>query len=1026
MPGLGAVLDGTVMEARTHKENKPTQGKPKPRQEQITTARQENAVDRAGIKEIPRLERSGGKMDFVVSGCKPNNVSNIGAKAAALAFMQGRGFLIPPWFSLSAEALRASLTDSQRILLERLLERDGLCADDLPALELAAKDLLPSPAVEVQLKAALSVLCPNNELVAVRSSAADEDGILHSFAGQMDSFLFVPPDKVAARVADVWRSAFSQRILAYREQHGLSLSFELPCVLIQKMIDAEVSGVAFSADPVSGDRDMAVIAAVYGLGHGLVAGEIDADSYHVDRHGNLAQAQITEKTYAYRFDAPAKEGLARVEVPESLSLQPALSKEQAGQVAQMARQAEAACGTAQDIEWAMADGQFYLLQVRPITSLKRLPCGNQLAASSHQLPDSNCPRVFDNSNISESYNGVTTPLTFSFARSAYEHVYRQFCRLMRVPEYKIAENADIFPYMIALLHGRLYYNLRNWVRLLSLFPGYRLNRRFMEQMMGVKESLPEENLASAHNQGFFARLKDGLALLCTLSGLAFNYLRLNADIKRFNSRLDAALQISPEHLRSMSTDELIEHYLDLQRQLLTRWDAPLTNDFFAMIFYGLLSKLTIAWCGDKDGTLQNALLVCNGGIISLEPARQINEMAALAASSEEFTWALCNAGLPWIERLMSDQKEFARAYRSYLLRFGDRCLDELKLESQTLTDDPLLLLRAIGQSSRRLMDRAHPGATECRTARGATEAQKQEAESQVSMSLKHDIFKHALFRIVLHAARARVCNRENLRFERTRIFGRVRRIFVEIGRRFQDIDVLDSETDIFYLEVDEILSFVNGTATTVNLRKLTALRKEEFTRFKLMTEPPARLETRGVVYSNNFSAAWKAQGQKPTTLSQDSDLDNACSSCRPKELANGNLASTCAHGTTGNEKTAPELILKGTGCCPGIVRGRVRVILDPRNAILEEGEILVARRTDPGWIMLFPAASGLLVEHGSLLSHSAIVARELGLPAIVSIASVTDLLKDGDLVELDGKSGIVRLIHTSCRASTLLAGAKRQ
>jgi pyruvate,water dikinase len=101
---------------------------------------------------------------------------------------------------------------------------------------------------------------------------------------------------------------------------------------------------------------------------------------------------------------------------------------------------------------------------------------------------------------------------------------------------------------------------------------------------------------------------------------------------------------------------------------------------------------------------------------------------------------------------------------------------------------------------------------------------------------------------------------------------------------------------------------------------------------------------------------------------------------------------------------------RGIGCCPGIVRGVVCVVRDPRNAHLPAGSILVADHTDPGWIMLFPSASGLLVERGSLLSHSAIVARELGIPAVVSIRGLTEWLRDGDQVELDGAQGIVRRI----------------
>ena len=98
----------------------------------------------------------------------------------------------------------------------------------------------------------------------------------------------------------------------------------------------------------------------------------------------------------------------------------------------------------------------------------------------------------------------------------------------------------------------------------------------------------------------------------------------------------------------------------------------------------------------------------------------------------------------------------------------------------------------------------------------------------------------------------------------------------------------------------------------------------------------------------------------------------------------------------------------GLGCSPGLVRGTARVIVDPRGASISPGEILVAKYTDPGWVLLFTTAAGIVVERGSLLSHSAIVAREMGIPAVVAVPEVTDWLHDGDQIELDGARGIVR------------------
>src|SRR5262249_30895748 len=157
----------------------------------------------------------------------------------------------------------------------------------------------------------------------------------------------------------------------------------------------------------------------------------------------------------------------------------------------------------------------------------------------------------------------------------------------------------------------------------------------------------------------------------------------------------------------------------------------------------------------------------------------------------------------------------------------------------------------------------------------------------------------------------RVRNRENLRFERTRLFGTVRRLFLEVGKRLQSIACLEEARDIFYLELDEILAFHNGTASTTNLRALVSVRKQEFADYREGAVPADRFATRGPVYHS--------QANQPKETN--------------RETAGG-----------GEER-------RGLGCCPGIVRGPVCVVRDPRHARLPFGCILVADHTDPGWIM---------------------------------------------------------------------------
>ncbi|MEO7599803.1 MAG: PEP/pyruvate-binding domain-containing protein, partial [Opitutus sp.] len=180
----------------------------------------------------------------------------LGGKAGALAKLASSGLPIPAWFVVTPQAFSAS---------------GGAARFEVNA------------AVAAEILTLARAMNPDGSLFAVRSSALYEDGADHSFAGQLDSFLFVPLEQIPARVAAVWRSGFSERIVAYRRERGLAGEPQAPAVLIQRMIDADSAGVAFSADPVSGRRGNTIVSAVFGLGSALVSGEADADMYTVDR-----------------------------------------------------------------------------------------------------------------------------------------------------------------------------------------------------------------------------------------------------------------------------------------------------------------------------------------------------------------------------------------------------------------------------------------------------------------------------------------------------------------------------------------------------------------------------------------------------------------------------------------------------------------------------------------------------------------------------------------------------------------------
>ncbi|MEO0557154.1 MAG: PEP/pyruvate-binding domain-containing protein [Bacteroidota bacterium] len=857
---------------------------------------------------------------LLVPGAAAPDASAWGGKGAALAELVADGLAIPPFVVIAAEAFDALVPSPAR---------EALARQEAAALE------VPDELADL-VDAALAEL-GHSAFVAVRSSAPDEDGAAQAFAGQLESFLFVPPDQVAAKVVDVWRSAFAEHVFAYREAHQLQGPPKPPAVVIQAMVDADVSGVAFGADPVTGDESVAVVAAVVGLASALVDGRADAETVRVDGDGEVVSREPGRQLVA---DRPAPGGgvdEVAVEVVESI-----LSSTDAKRIAELARDAGAKRGSPQDIEWAIADSTLWLLQSRPITTLASSTPSPQSAAHDSRI------RLWDNSNIIESYSGVTTPLTYSFARRAYEAVYREFCRLLRVPEDRIEAESETFAQMIGLIRGRVYYNLGNWYRVLALLPGYRLNARLMEGMMGVKEPIPPHLQPAPPSVG---KLRDGLDLVRTAFGLFAAHRRLPRMKADFYQRVDRALGASGP-LDDLSLDELVSVYRQLERELLTKWDAPLVNDFFAMIAFGLAQKTAESWIG--PGAL-GPLLAGDGDVISAEPARRVRHMAEAIHRQPDLVAAF-QTEVP--DNLMRHlEPELRASLDDYLERFGDRCLDELKLESPTLNDDPAPLLRSIGATAERMARGEERD-------EGVGLAIRSEGEGRADDALKGHLIRRFVFQRLVQWARVRVRDRENLRFERTRVFGRARRLVLAMGQRLTEAGRLDDARDVFFLEIDELLGAADGYATTSDLAGLAVVRQRVFEGYHQEAAPPDRFITRGAVALSLLEPA----------------------------------GATAA--ADGESRT-------GLGCCAGIVEGSVRVVRDPRGVTLEPGTILVAERTDPGWILLFPSCAGLVVERGSLLSHSAIVARELGIPCAVSVPEATAWLQDGDRVRLDGAAGTV-------------------
>jgi pyruvate,water dikinase len=745
---------------------------------------------------------------------------------------------------------------------------------------------------------------------AVRSSGREEDGESHSHAGQFLSTLNVAKSEVEAKAQEVWRSGITQTVQTYRRAKGLNPYGGAPAVIVQQMVKARAAGVLFTADPVSGRRDRIVVSAIAGLGDRLVGGEVDGDDYIL-----------------------AKSSGAVIESPDRGVLGPA----DLAALCALAERIEAALDGPQDVEWAFEGDRLFVLQARPITTPLLDP----------PLDDTSVT-IFDNSNIIESYPGITSPLTYSFAQYVYARVYRVFMRLVGVNEAGIRANGAVFDNMLARIDGRIYYNLVNWYRALALLPGFAINRGHMETMMGVGEALPAD-IADA----IAPKPARGIALIgewARVGGVAvrlmFEAARLKWTVAAFYRRLDQALNRPAAELNAMPLTALAREYRRIEADLLERWDAPLINDFLCMMAFGASRKLLQRWSGEAGLAAHNDIMIGQGDIISAEPAQRIRRMGRMIKGDA----ALAGRFAAGDKAAISARPDLAAEVQSYIAKFGDRCTEELKLESITLEDDPAPLLASIAAAA----------------ASEHTERTSVGLDARLQALFPEQPLKRRLAGWIVGWAKARVRDRENLRFERTRIFGRARRLFLAVGRQFAAHGVIAQPADIYLLTVQEILGAIEGFGVTADLKSIVAMRKTEQERHQRLPDPSERLTIQGAA-----------------------------------------VAGVPSRAAAAPPAAAEERERKGTGCSAGKVEARARVVRDPRKESLEPGEILVARNTDPGWIAVFANASAIVVERGSLLSHSAIVARELGIPCVVGVKGALDWIKSGERLAVDGATGSV-------------------
>jgi pyruvate,water dikinase len=887
------------------------------------------------------------------------DVRLVGGKARNLALLNRSGLPVPGWMSVTTVFFERFMKDDIR-KIDSLL--NGCTRRNINSVTGKICSLINNAQFSsVQKKAVLDGLSQTfekgrPEFFSVRSSAVDEDSSRFSFAGQLESFLYVMPDETLFEsIRKCFASAYASRVMTYRMSQGLPLTGVRPSVIIQEMIFGDISGVMFTGNPLNNDTDQILINSTYGIGEGVVSGELDADSWVVDEDDSIIREQTAKKTEMITFDHDRGFGTIKKVVPSELAEKTSLSASQTAELASLGRRIEDAFGNVpQDIEWCMKEGVIYILQSRPVTTLSHI--------------DKSKPKtILDNSNIIESFPGVTSPLTFSFASANYEMVYRQFFRMFGVPQSRINRFSEIFRTLLCYIDGRIYYNLNSWHRALRLLPGYDINSEYMDKMMGVRHaSRFSEKSSITKARMVFIEIP---ILVYSITRVLSNFKRIDKISQKFiNDFYAATTPYMDEKFENYNNLDLLKLYDFFLDNLLDKWKAPIVNDFYTMVYFGTLGKMVAKLDIPDAKSVQNDLLCGQGEIESTKPTREIIRMSNWIRTVPELAELFRDKTEDELIRLIleSDGKKFEEIkgrLKKYISEYGFRCMFELKLEEPSLKEDPRFLFTALKNYLKK----------------DAVDLDKMEAnEKQIKSAAEKKVFarlspiRKRLFSYVLNTARKAIKNREELRFMRTKIFGICRSMFNRMGVNLYEQGILEDRKDIYFLHLDEIRQLIEGRSTIEGIvRDVISLRKREFND-QHSKDSPERMYFFGEMQDRCF-----------VEILTENDMEF--------------------------EEDESGRSFKGVPCSPGEVTAKAKIVLSPHDANLN-GEIMVARRTDPGWVPLFPSVSGIIIERGSVLSHSAVVAREMGIPTIVGLRGITNKIENGEKIHMNGATGVVQRI----------------
>jgi pyruvate,water dikinase len=818
------------------------------------------------------------------------DVNRVGAKAANLGELGHANFPVPDGFVLTTQAF------------DRFVNANALSETNSP--EQVANAPLPSDIADA-IRAAVEPL--NGTGLAVRSSGVEEDLAGASFAGQYETILGVHGyDAVADAVRQCWASAFSARVAAYKSSKGQTNHASM-AVLVQHLVQADAAGVAFTANPVNGHRDETVVSAVRGLGERLVSGNASPDEW------------IVRGQDAVHNSAP----------------EDAIDATQARAIATMARQAEAHFGSPQDVEWAIANGKLFMLQARPITTLRE--------QAIEPIP-------------------IKVAIPEGYWESDAEHISKPFSpmgRTVLLPTY--TNGTKKMCAISGLLLDRIEYrDIGGWMYM-RLVP------------LGEKDMTPPPPIVMKILLRLIpamrARIKRGTEFVRNDETDALVERWYNEWYPEISQRI---IELRDVNLAALTDDEFDAHVTQVlglvKRGNEMHFTLAVVNPF---LIYDLVTTTQELLGWDEAQTME---LVAGLSTKSTEPSHKLAELAQMARERPAVRMLVERASP--LDEIAKTDAELAAAFEKYLKEYGCRGL-AFDLNEPTIAESPALVL---GWLRNQIANNYDPDADARKL-----EAKRKAAQAQARAALanrpaqERERFERALAR----AVRGYPSQEDNVFFTQGAPAAIGRYAILELGNRLAKNQVIEERDDVFFLEIDEArAAFKQGG----DLKSLVLHRKGE----RVWAEQHPGPASYG-----------KPPAQPPLDVLPP----------EPRFLMTvvpWYMERALSTGRGRVQKVGENLT--GIAASAGKYTGTARVIMNEHEFHkLQPGDVLVCPATTPVWSVLFSNVGALVTNTGGILSHPAIIAREYRVPAVVATGNATSLLKDGQIVTVDGDSGRVEI-----------------